>query len=252
MLFYYTNGDWWMGLSDGSKLTWHNAGNTSGYGNLLDGGHLFFDGDFTGDGKADVLFLATDGNWWMGVSDGTKLNWHLAASSSAFGNLVEGSSHRIVTGDFDGDGKSDVLFYYNGDGNWWLGKSDGNTLTWSAAAIGHSSGDLLDWSHRLFPGDWTGDGKLDVASYDSDDGSFTVGASSGATLGWQTPANQAGLGNLVDRTRLVFSGDFDGDHKLDLLTYDSSDGGWRIGKGDGQKLTWRDAGNTKGFGDLTH
>jgi len=23
-------------------------------------------------------------------------------------------------GDFNGDGKSDVLFYYGGNGNWWL------------------------------------------------------------------------------------------------------------------------------------
>jgi hypothetical protein len=35
--------------------------------------------------------------------------------------------------DFNGGGKADVLFYFSGDGNWWIGSFNGNTLGWTLA-----------------------------------------------------------------------------------------------------------------------
>ena len=58
----------------------------------------------------------------------------LAGNTSGFGNLLEG--HMFWTGDFTGEGRTDVLFYYPGDGNWFLGRSDGNQLTWNHASQG--------------------------------------------------------------------------------------------------------------------
>ena len=37
-----------------------------------------------------------------------------------FGDLND-SLHLVWTGDFTGKGHAQVLFYYAGDGNWWLG-----------------------------------------------------------------------------------------------------------------------------------
>ncbi|SEG73002.1 Matrixin [Nonomuraea solani] len=39
------------------------------------------------------------------------------------GNLRDGRP--LWTGDFSGQGKTEVLFYYPGDGNWWLGTLNG-------------------------------------------------------------------------------------------------------------------------------
>ena len=52
------------------------------------------------------------------------------ACYSGFGNIMDGK-HPVWIGDFDGDGGSDVLFYYAGDDNWWLGNSVGDGISWS-------------------------------------------------------------------------------------------------------------------------
>ena len=39
-------------------------------------------------------------------------------------------SRQMFFGDYDGDGKTDTLFYYEGDGNWW--GSAGNTSGFGA------------------------------------------------------------------------------------------------------------------------
>ena len=250
--FYYSgDGNWWIGLSDGNTLSWHIAGNTRGFGNLLDGSHAIYDGDFDGDGKSDALFYYNgDGNWWLGLSDGNALSWRLAGNTQGFGNLIDGS-HRLLPGDFDGDGKRDLLFHYNGDGNWWMGRFDGGALSWHYAGTSSGFGDLLDLDHRLYVGDFDGDGKSDVFAYRGSDGSSWIGRSDGNALGWHAAGNSGGFGNLLDPSRMLFFGDYDGDHKTDALFYYSGDGNWWLGASNGDSLGWRLAGNTVGFGNLT-
>ncbi|MHA7291350.1 FG-GAP repeat domain-containing protein [Arthrobacter sp. MDT3-24] len=119
VLFYYPgDGNWFLGRSDGNQLTWNFAGNTNGFGNLLEG-HMFWTGDFTGEGRTDVLFYYPgDGNWFLGRSDGNQLTWNFAGNTNGFGNLLEG--HMFWTGDFTGEGRTDVLFYYpvTATGSW--------------------------------------------------------------------------------------------------------------------------------------
>jgi hypothetical protein len=250
VLFYYSgDGNWWLGTSSGSAFSFANAGSTSGFGNLGDGSHALYAGDFTGDGKSDVAFFYNgDDNWWMGVSDGSKLTWHGAGNVSGFGNLID-RGHRLHAGDFDGDGKRDLAFYYEGDGNWWMGLSDGSGFNWHQAAT--TTAHLADWSHRELIGDFDGNHKADVAVYDSDDGSWSVGLSDGSHLVWHSAGTSAAIGNLVDPTRLLSVGDLDGDGKSDLLSYGSADGNWRMALSDGTTFQWHLAGNVSGFGDLT-
>jgi len=55
--------------------------------------------------------------------------WTLAGNTSGFGQVWDGRPFWV--GDFNGGGKSDVLFYFPGDGNWWLGSFNGSQLTWN-------------------------------------------------------------------------------------------------------------------------
>jgi hypothetical protein len=48
----------------------------------------------------------------------------------------------MLRGDFDGDHRADALFYYRGDGNWWLGASDGGRLSWRLAGNTRDFDDL--------------------------------------------------------------------------------------------------------------
>jgi len=217
ILFYYRgDGNWWLGQMAGGRLTWTLVANTAGFGNLLDDRHALVRGEFSGNGRSSLVFYYNgDGNWWLGASDGSALNWKNLGSTSGFGNLLS-ADHRILTGDFTGDGKRDVLFYYAGDGNWWLGASSGSALTWSQMATRAGAGDL---AHRFFVGDYDGDGKSDVAIYDSDDGSFAVGRSDGAHLGFHAAGSVAGGVNLLDSAHLFYGGDYDGDGKSDFVSY---------------------------------
>src|SRR5262249_8089409 len=137
-LFHFAdNGDWYMAHSDGAQLTWHKAGNTAGFGDLLDGGHYLVTGDFNGDHKTDVLmYYPGDGNWWMGLSDGNAIPFHLAGTTK-LGNVLDGA-HAVHVGDYDHDGRTDVLVYDTGSGDWNMGLSDGNAITWHKA--GNTSG----------------------------------------------------------------------------------------------------------------
>lgn len=49
---------------------------------------------------------------------------------TGFGNLIDGQ-HPVWLGDFTGSGRTQVLFYYGGDGNWWLGDTANGQLGWS-------------------------------------------------------------------------------------------------------------------------
>ena len=47
------------------------------------------------------------------------LQWSLVSQTAGFGSLLDGQ-HPIWIADFTGVGHAQVMFYYAGDGNWWL------------------------------------------------------------------------------------------------------------------------------------
>jgi hypothetical protein len=89
------------------------------FSSLNDGQHLFWTGDFTGQGHDQVLFYyAIDSHWWLGdFADG---GWQQVDDTAGFGNLNDGQ-HDFWTGDLSGKGQAQVLFYDANDSNWWLG-----------------------------------------------------------------------------------------------------------------------------------
>jgi len=100
-------------------MMWRPMDNTALFGPLNDGQHLFWTGDFTGKGHAQVLFYyAGDGNWWLGDFAGG--GWQQMNSTPLFGPLNDGQ-HLFWTGDLARPGDVQVLFYDANDSNWWLG-----------------------------------------------------------------------------------------------------------------------------------
>ena len=78
------------------------------------------------------------------------------SDTSGFGQVGDGRP--IWLGNFNGDGKTDILFHFGGDKTWWLGTHDGNKIQWNLVSNTNGFGDLLDGSHSIWTGDFNADG----------------------------------------------------------------------------------------------
>src|SRR5215211_8563022 len=200
ILFYYTGDqNWWLGQfgADG-RLSWSLAGNTAGFGQVWDGRPIWI-GNFSGDGKTDILFYYPgDNNWWLGqFGADNRLSWNLAGNTAGFGQVWDGRP--FWTGDFTGDNRTDILFYYPGDSNWWLGRFDSNNrLNWNLAGNTAGFGQVGD-GRPIWAGDFTGDGRADVLFYFPGDNNWWLGQfGSNNQLNWGLVGNTAGFGQVGD------------------------------------------------------
>ena len=117
----------------GGQISFAKVGNTKGFGDLADGFHPSWIGDFTGSTNLEVLFnYVGDGNWWLGSFSAGQLSFAKVANTKGFGDLTDGQ-HPSWVGNFSGASKQQVLFNYYGDGNWWLGTFASGQLTFAKA-----------------------------------------------------------------------------------------------------------------------
>ena len=112
-------------------------------------------GDFNGDGKSDILFQNTDGQAAIWEMDGT----NPIAGGSQWVGANPGPDWKVVgTGDFNGDGKSDILFQ-NTDGQAAIWEMNGtNPIAGGSRWVANPG---PDWK-VVGTGDYNGDGKSDI------------------------------------------------------------------------------------------
>ncbi|MFF4221666.1 FG-GAP-like repeat-containing protein [Streptomyces abikoensis] len=209
-------------------------------------------GDFNGDGKADIAVLYNYGN------SGSRNESGLLTFTSNGNGFAEprkawesGStswnwnSSKMVAGDFNGDGKSDIAVLY---GNGTTSDSRNETALWLIAD--NSNGfvehrkvwNSLTWEGRSWSweaskvaaGDFNGDGKSDIAvlyDYGKVAGKNKTGLwiFSGTKDGFADPRKVWESGTTVDSWNWAASelaaGDFNGDGKADMgVTYDYGQG----------------------------
>ena len=165
-------------------------------------------GDFNGDGRTDILWRNGAGTItdWLGTASGDfTRNWANAAANVSLGLQVAG------TGDFNGDGREDILWRSAaGVITDWLGQANGGFTNNSSVA---ASGVPASWT-IVGTGDFNGDGRDDIL-WRNDAGTVTdwLGGASGAfTQNWANLAARVPLSWSVEAV-----GDYNGDGKDDIL-----------------------------------
>jgi len=256
VVFYHpSDRNWWLAQFGNGVLNWGLADNTSGFGQVADGQYSFYKADFNGDGRDDLLFyFAGDDNWWLGTFDQSgNLTWKPVGNTKGFGHAIN-TVMEFWTGDFQGVGRCQILFYSPGDGNWWLGTIRPNVgLSW--ANPGNTSGlrggpnfGNLHKGQPFWVGDFRGLKRDQILFYSPGDNNWWLGTfDTGGTLTWNLAANTDGFGKAINTVGKFYVGDFQGIGKRQMLYYFRGLGDWWLGTFDvNGKLTWFHAGNTEG------
>ena len=167
-------------------------------------------GDFTGDGKADILARENSGFLWLYPGNGAG-GW---LARRQVGSGWNGFTSLVAPGDFNGDRRADVLAR-DASGAMWLypGSGTGGWLARKQVGSGWNA-----FSAIVGAGDFSLDGKADVLARD------TTGAL------WLYPGN--GRGGWLARTKvgsgwngmtaILGPGDITGDRKADVLARDTA------------------------------
>ena len=193
-------------------------------------------GDFDGDGSADVLLRHADGHWRYFPMAGGRV---LPSSGAANRVTLNPAWQTAGVGDFDGDGRADILMrlangrwrYYPMDGRQVLPGNGGAALpadpAWRTAGVGDFDGDgKADVLLRRLDGQWDGE-TGERWRYHLMDGRTVRGA-----------GQPAGLANEHPLTSWVAAiGDLNGDGRDDALLR-RLDGTWHYypfhGNADGE------------------
>jgi hypothetical protein len=229
---------------------------SSGYSyyNRPSDGSVLRTGDFNGDGKTDYMWIPFNGDGRWLIAYGTATGFTIPDyNSPALPNTIGGYYNRHtdsffnITGDFNGDGKTDYMWIpFNGDGRWLIayGTATGFTLpdynspalpnTISGGYYNRPSNDSV-----LRVGDFNGDGKTDYMWVPfNGDGRWLIayGTATGFTIpDYNSPAMPNTLDGYYNRHAASFfnvTGDFNGDGKTDYMWIpDNGDGRWLIAYG---------------------
>ncbi|MEV0630697.1 FG-GAP repeat domain-containing protein [Nonomuraea wenchangensis] len=202
--------------------------------------------DFSGDGKADVIArnsATKDLHLYLGNGSGG----FKAGTGDVVGNNWGAFDTIFSPGDFNGDGKADVIARNSAtkDLHLYLGNGSGGFKAGTGDVVGNNWG---AFDTIFSPGDFNGDGKADVIARNSatKDLHLYLGNGSGGF--------KAGTGDVVGNNwgafDTIFSpGDFNGDGKADVIVRNSAtkdlhlylgngSGGFKAGTGDEIGNNW--------------
>src|SRR6266850_1558315 len=162
--------------------------------------------DFDGDGRADVFWRnSTTGENYLYPMNGTAI-----LAGEGYVRTVADSSWKIIGyGDFNGDGRADILWRNNTSGQNYVYVMNGTSIA--------SEGYLrtvadLNWEVWAI-GDFNGDGKDDILWRNRTTGEGYIYLMDGTTI-----AGEGYIRTVADPNwHVVWAGDFNGDGKADIL-----------------------------------
>jgi FG-GAP-like repeat len=213
LLWSNTNGDTSIWLMNGTQVA-----STKDFGIVGNGWSIVGTGDFNGDGFGDILWRNTNGDTSIWLMTGTPTTVSVLSTTDL--GFVPTSWSVAQTGDFNGDGKADILWRNtNGDTSVWLMTASGTQMqVLSATDLG-----FVPTSWKIAgTGDFNGDSKSDILWHNTNgDTSIWLMTSNGTQV---QVLSTTDLGFVPMSWDVALTGDFNGNGKSDIL--------WRNTNGD--------------------
>jgi hypothetical protein len=209
---------------DGAQVT---ANPQIGTFNAAGGWSYTGTGDFNGDSKTDLLFLnPTTHGIAIWQIDGTQVT-----ASPQIGTINAAAGWGYTgTGDFNGDGKTDLLFLNSTSHGVAIWQMDGTQVT-ASPQIGTINA-AAGW-HFQTTGDFNGDGKTDLLFLNDTTHGVAIWQIDGTQV---TASGQIGSINAAGGWHFQDTGDFNGDGKTDLLFMNDTTHGVAIWQMDGTQI----------------
>ncbi|MBX3720201.1 MAG: VCBS repeat-containing protein [Turneriella sp.] len=195
--------------------------------------------DFNGDGRLDIANngCVMHGNTTSFDSPQCNGMFPVAGNLTAYG----------IVGDFDGDGKADILTSQGGR-NWCVSRGNGtafdaqqcisNGIDVTEAVYGVNSPYTVTWpvdlSTFFYAGDFNGDGRLDIGAMVARSGtwSFMTGSPQGLTAARQSRGPDVITPAAALKQNILIA-DFTGDGRPDIIARNPSNDGFVISRGEG-------------------
>lgn len=191
-------------------------------------------GDFNGDGKMDIAYVAGA----LDVGKAQQITIALGDGTGRF-NLASPLHTNtyfgwVMAGDFNGDGKLDIAVFREHVLATYLGNGDG---TFQPPLLNLLPG-ISRQGGQAVTADFNGDGKLDIIEVDAEGAVYLALGKGDGTFqsSWKLVSPGSGWGCPASEAQTVLVDDFNGDGKLDFIACNEStvnEIGVFLGNGDG-------------------
>ncbi len=155
-MYDFDNGSWqegWTNSENGLINTW-----------TINSGDDFYPGDFNGDGRDELLCVQTTTNpGWLSMKRYSNGDWQWYWSSGGGNIILTGYKGTFVVGDYDGDGKDELLGYDESAGLIKIFNFDNGN--WNAEWTATSSHALWAYRENLIAGNFDHESKDEVMGF---------------------------------------------------------------------------------------